>query len=296
MNPCDENRERLFIYLDDELRGGDLAAFESHVRVCEACRRAVDTERRFLEQVRTARTLYTAPPELRSRVEAILQGAPQYTAPRHLHTRIREMIEQTASARPGLRWRIRQAIPALAMLAAVFAFVRFYHPRSELASAAIQAHTQFVKGALPLEVRSASPELVSAWFAARVPFHLKLPPYRQMPELVQPIQLQGGRTVPFRNGRAAYVVYQVRNKPVGLMAVPSSSARPSGGRKVVMGPLTFYFDTVDGYNVITWLSKTKTVTYAMVSDGNERAEQSCILCHAGPASKDRDLMRRLMSQ
>jgi len=63
-----------------------------------------------------------------------------------------------------------------------------------------------------------------------------------------------------------------------------------------MGSLTFYYDTVDGYNVITWASKTRLVTYAMVSDRGERPQQSCIVCHAGPSAKDRDLMRGLLSQ
>jgi len=185
------------------------------------------------------------------------------------------------------------------MLAAVFAVVRFYQPRSELTSAAIQAHTQVVKGTLPLEVRSSSPEVISAWFTRRVPFHLNLPPYREMPELVQPLELSGGRRVDFRNSQAAYVAYRVRNKPVGLLAVSASVARPAGRKKVVMGSLTFYYDTVDGYNVVTWASRTREVTYAMVSDVGERPQQSCIVCHARPGAKgaeDRDLMRGLLRQ
>lgn len=296
MNACEENRQRIFLYLDDELRDEDLAAFESHVKACAACRQTLEAERRFVEDVRSARPLYTAPAELRARVETIVHEAPHYAVPHHLRARIREMIERTISTRPRFQWRIRQAIPAFAMLAAIFVAVRLYHPRSELTSTAIQAHTQFVKGMLPLEVRSSSPEIISAWFTERVPFHLKLPPYQEMPELVQPLQLQGGRLVGFRNSRAAYVAYQVRNKPVGLIAVSASAAGASGGKKVVMGSLTFYYDTVDGYNVITWASRTRLVTYAMVSDGSERPQQSCVICHASPSAKDRDLMRGLLSQ
>ena len=296
MNPCDENRQRVFLYLDDELRDADLVAFESHLKACAACRQAIENARRFVEDVRSARPLHTAPADLRSRVERILQDAPQYTAPHHLRTRVREIIESTVATRPRFRWRLVHAIPALATLAAIFTVVRLYHPRSELTDTAIQAHTQIVRGVLPLEVHSSSPEVLSAWFTQRVPFHLKLPPYREMPELVQPLELTGGRLVAFRNSRAAYVAYQVRNKPVGLIAVSASAAKPSGGKKVVMGPLTFYYDTVDGYNVITWSSKTKLVTYAMVSDRSERPQQSCIVCHAGPEANDRDLMRGLLTQ
>jgi hypothetical protein len=44
------------------------------------------------------------------------------------------------------------------------------------------------------------------------------------------------------------------------MTVAASTATPSGGKKVVMGSLTFYYDTVDSYNVITWASETREVT------------------------------------
>ena len=115
-----------------------------------------------------------------------------------------------------------------------------------------------------------------------------------MPDLVRPVHLQGGGLLYFRKSSAAYIVYHVRNKPVSLIAVSSSVAKPSGGKRVDMKPLTFYYDSIDGYNVITWLSKTGLVTYAMISDGAERPEQSCIVCHASTSAKDRNLMTRLL--
>jgi hypothetical protein len=103
-----------------------------------------------------------------------------------LRARVGEIVERSLSRQPKFRWNLKQAAPAFAMLAAVLVMVRVYHPRSELASTAIQAHKQFVTGMFPLDVRSSSPEVISAWFTERVSFHLKLPPYQEMPELVRP--------------------------------------------------------------------------------------------------------------
>ena len=84
-----------------------------------------------------------------------------------------------------------------------------------------------------------------------------------------------------------------------LTAIVSFGRKTCGRKKVVMGSLTFYYDTVDGYNVITWASGTREMTYAMVYDVGERPQQSCIVCHARPGAKgaeDRDLMRGLLEQ
>ena len=295
MNPCEHSRLQSLLYVDDELRGRDLADFESHLSQCAACREAVAEERLYLHALRSVGPLYPAPADLRSRVETVLRDVPVHPAPRDLRARIRKMIERTASISPSWHWRIPQAVPALALLLVLGGLVLLRSPaHAELAVLAVDAHKRYVRGEMPLDVRSASPDAVSAWMNERIPLHLKLPAYQEMPELVRPVQLKGGRLLSFRGGGAAYVAYHVRNKPVSLVAVSASAAKPSGGKRVDMKPLTFYYDSVDGYNVITWLSKSGLVTYAMVSDRSERPEQSCIVCHASSSPKDHNLMSGLL--
>lgn len=98
MEPCDGNRSRIFFYLDDELRGRELTALESHVRSCSTCQEAVARERGFLNELRSRRPICRAPRELRSRVEGIVQQASVCIAPAQLRARIRKTIEQ---ALPG---------------------------------------------------------------------------------------------------------------------------------------------------------------------------------------------------
>src|SRR5215813_11795560 len=90
MKQCEDIRERIAFYLDDELRGDDLAAFEAHVQDCVACHDAVASERRFIENIRHVKPLYPAPPELQARIEDTLRDAPPaLTAPPALRRRVR---------------------------------------------------------------------------------------------------------------------------------------------------------------------------------------------------------------
>jgi anti-sigma factor RsiW len=295
MKPCDQNAVQTFLYVDNELSGDELAAFESHLNVCAACRGAVAQERQFLNELRSVGPLYRAPAELRSSVETLLLDLPMYTAPPDLRARIRKTLERPRFNRP--RWQSLAVAAALVLLAIVSGLLFLRPPaHSELAVLATTAHKRYVRGEFALQIHSASPQIVSGWLNERMPLHLKLPGYDEMPELVHPVQLKGGGLLGFRKSGAAYVVYHVRNKPVSLVAVSSSVCKPSGGKRVDMKPLSFYYDSVDGYNVITWLSKSGLVTYAMVSDGGERAQQSCIVCHATSSAKDRKLMSGLLAQ
>ena len=120
-----------------------------------------------------------------------------------------------------------------------------------------------------------------------------LPAVEQLPGKAAAYQIEGGGLVPFRDGQAAYVSYEVRGKPVSLLVMPTSAVSLSAPKKVAMGKLTIYYDTVEGFHVVTW-SVSRGVTYALVSDRGEHPNQSCIVCHAGP--KDRRFMSDLVSQ
>jgi anti-sigma factor RsiW len=74
MNKCLDIRERLGLYLDNELQGEERQQFESHLRECEACKALLDHELEFLNTVRTSAPLYVASPELREKLQQQLQS------------------------------------------------------------------------------------------------------------------------------------------------------------------------------------------------------------------------------
>ena len=96
MISCEEILARIAFYLDDELRDGEQAIVELHIEGCKSCRDALNLQRRLIEGVRDSRPLYEASPELRTRVEKILNDAPApYAAPPELRRRIQKSLWQS---------------------------------------------------------------------------------------------------------------------------------------------------------------------------------------------------------
>jgi anti-sigma factor RsiW len=298
MNHCDEIRSRIAFYLDEELRESDLSAFESHIAGCQACRDAVEVERSFVESVRAARPLYTTPFKLRQQAEQILRSAPPpVLAPAELRRRVVRSFGQASSAfHPGSR-RVAGLVAALVLIVVAAAAwylggdrrrVRF-DPPSEFALMSVDTHLRHLRGQLPFEITNDSPDAISRWFKGKVSFSLQLPDYQKSSGQEKLYQLEGARLVGFKNDYAAYVFYQMSHHPISLVVTSERVAAPAGGEEVASNGLTFHCDTIDGLKVISW--SDRGLTYALVSDLEERGQQSCIVCHAG--TKDRDFIESL---
>ncbi|HWO01694.1 MAG TPA: zf-HC2 domain-containing protein [Blastocatellia bacterium] len=294
MNQCDGIITRIAFYLDDELRNGELAGFEEHLNSCTQCADLVANERRVLETVRRSSPLYSAPPELRARAEEILlRASASNSAPIELRRRVQESVWRAAhgTLHPQPRRRAVALIAAIAVV--VFAVVwyaaqreRHVSPPSEFALMAVDTHLRHLRGQLPFEIASRSPEAISGWFAGKVPFSVKLPTYQESSGQDKLYRLEGARLVGFKNDYAAYVAYQMSERPISLVVTSDTVAIPSGGEGIISKGLNFHYDSIDGLKVITW--SDKGLTYALVSDLEERGEQSCVVCHAG--TRDRDFI------
>ncbi len=296
MKPCEEMRPQIGAYLDNELRGHELSDLTRHLKDCAACVGMLEDERRFLQAVRSARPLYTASPELRALAAGIIAGVQPKQTARSWGDRFRVFLERVTIVGPRNLWLSPQAAAAFVVILAVFAgvWMRLHHRPSDFAMVALNAHRQRIKGKLPLNVRSASPAIVAAWFHDKVPFQVKLPPNEEMPAGQRaPYQIDGGTLVPYRSGNSAYIGYHVRGRPVSLLVLPTPAVKITSPTKTVMRRLTIYYDTIDGFHVVTW-AVPRGVTYAMVSDISENPNQACIVCHASP--KERGFMQKLIKQ
>jgi anti-sigma factor (TIGR02949 family) len=298
-NQCEDIRSRVAFYLDDELSGSDLAAFESHIQNCASCDELIASERRFIESVREAKPLFTAPEELRSRIEQTLsQAAPPYAAPPELRRRVRKTL--SAAVSPFQSRGSRRRIAAIALVGVVIVLASVWYATkirnagqsrltSEFALMAVNAHLRHLRGQLPFEITSDLPDEISRWFAGKVPFSLKLPKYQEESGQEKLYSLEGARLVGFKNDYAAFIAYQMQKRHISLVVTSSQVAVPSGGERIVSKGLTFHYDWIDGLKVITW--SDRGLTYALVSDLEERGQQSCMVCHAG--TKDRDFIESL---
>ncbi len=163
------------------------------------------------------------------------------------------------------------------------------NPPSHFAMMAVDTHQRHLRGQLPLEIGSDVPEEISHWFAGKVPFSVKLPNYQESSGQEKLYSLEGARLVGYNNGYAAYVAYQMHKRPISLVVTSEAVAQPSGGEEIVSRGLTFHYDSIHGLKVITW--SDRGLTYALVSDLEERGQQSCIVCHQG--TKDQDFIESL---
>ena len=253
--------EHISLYLDDELQEDERFLVETHIKGCPDCRAAVDAERELISAIRNARPAYGTPASLRANVAKLLQG------PGHRRTSFPSWMAIAACA-----------LLALGLAVSWFAAAGpFREDRTPFVDTAVKTHLRYVEGQLPLEILSDSPEKVSAWFTGKLGFNLKLPDYPQGPTEPKPYQVEGARLVGFKEDYAAYVVYRLNGHPISLLVTSDSVAKPSGGEEIPWEGLRFHFQSVSGWKVLTW--SDDGLTYALVSNLEERGQASCIVCH-----------------
>ena len=288
MNGCGDIRDQLAFYLDYELSDLDRVLFEEHVRSCHSCSDAITGERSFLELLRSDGRGDSVPRSVRSRVEGVLQTATEAErAPADLRRRVEHLVGVPRSVPAWRRFAVASMAVSLALLALAFAW-RTSAPEavgpSEFAVMSVATHQRHQRGSLPLEIETGSPEAVKNWFGDKVPFLLELPTYQEVSGQDRLYGIVGARLVAYRGDYAAFVAYEMSTRPISLIVTSTTLAPPSGGQIVVARGLTFHFDVVDGLRVITW--SHRGLTYALVSDLEERGEDSCKVCHAGAPEQD----------
>jgi anti-sigma factor RsiW len=269
------------LYLDDELQGEERGMVEAHLSDCESCAALFARELNFLNAIRKGAPRHVAPPELRAKVEKSLRvGVAEVSRPRRA-SRLSWLVAAAAALLllllPMLVWRtLRQSnVPAV--------------KTSSFALMAADTHLRHMRGQLPLEMESGSPQQISSWFLNKVNFSVKLPNYQESSGQDKLYTLEGARLVGYQNDYAAYVAYRMKDRPISLVITSDSVARPSGGEEIQARGLMFHYNAIDGLKVLTW--SDRGLTYALVSDLEERGQQSCIVCHEG--TKDRDLLEPL---
>jgi mycothiol system anti-sigma-R factor len=294
MSKCEDILARMTLYLDDELEAQECGNITVHLADCASCRASFDGERRLLESVRGCGPLHVAPPALRARVEKLLNDRPMARlAPPELRERIRRTVEHFSSRSPRLRFArpaiAVAAVLAVAILVGLWLLSRSnrelpYRGPSQFAMMAADTHQRHIRGQLPLELVSDVPEQISSWFAGKLPFTVKLPNYQESSGQEKTYQLEGARLVGYRNDYAAYVAYQMRTRPISLVVTSDKVAQPTDGEQIVAKEITFHYNSINGLKVLTW--SDRGLTYALVSDLEERGQESCVVCHQGVKDKD----------
>ncbi len=286
MNAASEYGHDVFLYLDGELRGQELEDFRVHLARCSVCKSQLEEELELSDLLYRSRPLYIASDELRARVataQNVFRSSSMASRVCSFFTRILKQHLQFTQL-PVPRWG------AMVMIALLVAFGMLFTPpivrhtqAAEYIDTALTTHRSYLKGELPLEIRSASPEVVTAWFADKVSFDFRLPSSGSFPEGQPAYRQVGARLVNYRDSYAALVTYAMKNEQISLLVASSKYATSFGGEEVRSGDLTFHYHKEVGFNIITWT--THGLTYALVSSLHTSARQSCLVCHQNMADE-----------
>jgi anti-sigma factor RsiW len=281
MSLCDEYSVKTLLYLDNGLQGQELDDFRTHLASCANCRAGLEQERALSRLLERSRPLYVAPAVLRARVSAALMQHSAATATQKgFYDRVLHMLEK------GLRDPARRVssvtvlVPALVVIGLFLAFVPNIVRQVRAANyveTATATHRTYLEGNLPLGLRSSSPEVVTAWFANKVPFHFRLPNVQSIPASIPAYRLTGAGLVHYKGAAAAIVTYEKQNEKISLLVASNKAAVVAGGDEVRFGALTFHYRRNNSFNVITW--STHGLSYALVSSVSGPARESCLVCH-----------------
>ena len=280
MRKCDDIRGRLTLYLDGELQGDERTTVEAHLSECEACAAIFARELNFLDAIRKNGPLHEASPELRDKVREILR------VPAVSETR-------SSAARPRrIGWAVAIAAGLLVLLLPVLVWRIVRQDEtgaSSFETMAADTHLRHVRRQLPLEIETENPQQISSWFRDKVDFSVQLPNYQESSGQEKLYTLEGARLVYYGKEYAAYVAYKMKDRPITLVITSDSVAKPSGGEVIPSRGLQFHYNAIGGLKVLTW--SDRGLTYALVSDLEERGQDSCFVCHEG--TKDQDFIEPL---
>jgi mycothiol system anti-sigma-R factor len=278
----DHNNLDIRVYLDGELRDQELEEFRAHLSQCPACRQEVVAEEELSRLLKQSQPLEAAPRALRQRVAEIIGGAssPAGNTPARLRQGVLKIL-----ARPlqfaNRRFRNLQLITAVIVLIVAGCLLLPAIVQKARADgyidAATDAHRSLVAGRLPLEIQSDVSDVVTGWFAGKVPFDFRLPSSGETRNRTAVYRLVGGRLVNYKEGYAALVSYQMQKQRISLLVASSKSARAYGGEEVPVNGLVFHYTKRENLNIISWTNHG--LTYALVSSLPGSGKQSCLVCH-----------------
>jgi anti-sigma factor RsiW len=293
MKNCDACSLDILLYLDDRLIGQELGEFREHLAVCSDCRKHLEEERALSRVFLRTRPLYLAPQALRARIAAAATEEGTAVSPASVSSRKTRMQNLTRwlpdSRQPAFRWKPLAAMTLVLVLSLVFIPGAVERVRAtDYVEAATEIHRRYRDGALALQCRSRSSEVITAWLAGKTSFHFQLPASQSAPNGKAVYWLTGARVVSFKGSPAALVAYETPTEKISLLIASNRSAVVAGGEEVRSASLTFHYRRGASFEVITW--SNHDLAYALVSSVTGSPQHSCLVCHQDMV--DQNLFKR----
>ena len=184
--------EKLDLYVDAELSGGDLAEVQAHLRTCPAC--AADALSRL-------------------QLKRMTQAVGRRFSPRpEFHLKIEQSVR--AAKRPwwAMRWVPACAAAAALALMLISTSVWLRHSNNEQAlSELADLHVSTLASPNPVDVASTDRHTVKPWFQGKLPFSFNLPELQG-----SPFKLVGGRLAYFQQSPGAQLLFEFRKHQISV--------------------------------------------------------------------------------
>jgi anti-sigma factor (TIGR02949 family) len=285
---CGDFAASVMRYVAHELQGQELDDFRSHLNSCTNCQAHAESEKALSQLLHRSRPLYSAPAQLRARVMAAdVERSSSPDSPSRLQQSAFQAVIGRLSSIGQRLPSVRVLAPALLAIALCLVFVPnvVRNVRAEsYVEAAVAEHRGYLDRRLPIGFQSDSPELVTAWFAGKVPFDFRLPAAESGPDAKPAYRLTGASVVNYKGSPAALIIYETQNDKISLLVDSSKSAVVAGGDEVRFGKLTFHYYNDADFRVITW--NNHGLSYALVSSVSGPARTSCLVCHQNMADRN----------
>lgn len=141
-------------------------------------------------------------------------------------------------------------------------------------------HRGLTNASMSLDVKSDSPQVVSAWFSNRVPFPFYMPNAGIASDDTAKYKLLGGRLMTFQGEQAATLAFQMSNEIISILIASGKRARARDGKLTYSEGVGFHSMNRDDLHVVTW--ENKGLVYALFFPGsmaNGSNKPTCSTCH-----------------
>ena len=212
MTHCDQCGPKVLRYLDNDLSSKELDDFRTHIESCADCRADLQAEQALSQLLYRTRPLYRAPLAFRLRLcVTLLEHCPFWRKLKAFREHVSHVLETKLANSARCLSLVRLPAAALFVMGLLLVIVPKAVREARAANfveTAISAHRSYLNGNLPLGTRANSPDLVTAWFADKVPFQFRLPNAQSATDTISAYELTGAGLVSDRGAVAALVIYQ----------------------------------------------------------------------------------------
>ena len=233
---CEEVREYLLPFIDQELNKKVSSEIETHLHSCPLCSREFKSEKRIESAIKKKMVRDRAPLALRQKL-----------------IRQIDQLETRSSLWPVLsslfQFRPKRVLAAVAVLSIIIGSFYIYRtvitPYFPIFQEALNNHTNFLAGGFSLEITSSQAEEVSSWFQEKVDFPVSVPEFPG-----EEIELLGGKLIRIKDQDVVYLFYHGQEYDFSFLIHDCTEVRLPPVRSVEVHGHKFDVFTSQGYNVI----------------------------------------------